>query len=52
VGERFALIAELSSNLDWYQAQYEALDAMVEALREDNGWLEYNILGIEDAHTT
>jgi hypothetical protein len=24
---------------------------MVEALQEDNGWLEYNLLGIEDAHT-
>jgi hypothetical protein len=49
-GERLARVAELSSNLNWYQSQYEALDAMVEALREDNGWLEYNLMGAEDAY--
>jgi hypothetical protein len=47
--ERFARIAELS--FYWYRTQYEALDAMVEALREDNDWLEYNLMGVEDAYT-
>ena len=50
-GERLNRIAELSSDLDWYRGQYESLDAMVEALREDNGWLEYKLMGVEDAYT-
>jgi hypothetical protein len=31
----------LTSDHDWYQDQYDALDALVEALRTDNRWLEY-----------
>jgi hypothetical protein len=30
----------LSSDLDWYRGQYEALEAFVEALQMDNGRLE------------
>jgi chromosome segregation ATPase len=33
----------LSSDRDWYRDQYDALDALVEALRTDNGWLEYRL---------
>jgi hypothetical protein len=29
----------LSTELDWYRGQYDALDALVEALRTNNGWL-------------
>jgi hypothetical protein len=33
----------LSSERNWYRDQYDALDALVEALRTDNGWLEYRL---------
>jgi chromosome segregation ATPase len=39
----------LSSDLDWYRGQYEALNAFVEALRTDNGWLEYRLRVVQDA---
>jgi hypothetical protein len=39
----------LSSNLDWYRGQYEALEAFVEALQTDNDWLEYRLRAVQDA---
>jgi chromosome segregation ATPase len=36
-------------DLDWYQGQHEALDAFVEALRTNNGWLEYRLRAVQDA---
>jgi hypothetical protein len=39
----------MSSDLDWYQGQYEYLDAMVEALQTDNDWLEYRLMAAEVA---
>jgi hypothetical protein len=39
----------LSSELDWYRGQYDALDAIVEALQTDNGWLEYQLRDVQDA---
>jgi chromosome segregation ATPase len=39
----------LSSDLDWYQGQYEALDAFVEALQTDNGWLAYRLRAVQVA---
>jgi chromosome segregation ATPase len=39
----------LSSDLDWYRGQYEALDAFVEALQTDNGWLEHRLRAVQDA---
>jgi hypothetical protein len=33
----------LSTERDWYRDQYDSLDALVEALRTDNGWLEYRL---------
>jgi hypothetical protein len=36
-------INQLSSERDWYRDQYDALDALVEALRTDSGWLEYRL---------
>jgi chromosome segregation ATPase len=38
----------LSTELDWYRGQYDALDALVEALRTDNGWLEYRLRAVRD----
>jgi chromosome segregation ATPase len=38
----------LSTELDWYRGQYDALDALVEALRNDNGWLEYRLRAVRD----
>jgi hypothetical protein len=35
--------------LSWYRGQYEALDALVEALRMDNNWLEYRLRAVQDA---
>jgi hypothetical protein len=39
----------LSTELDWYQSQYDTLEALVEALRADNGWLEYRLRAVQDA---
>jgi chromosome segregation ATPase len=38
----------LSSDRDWYRDQYDALDALVEALRTNNGWLEYPLQIVRD----
>jgi hypothetical protein len=35
----------LSTELDWYWSQY---DSLVEALRTDNGWLEYRLRAVWD----
>jgi hypothetical protein len=40
---RYDHLAQLSSELDWYRGQYDALDTLVEALRTDNGWFEYRM---------
>jgi predicted RNA-binding protein with PIN domain len=39
----------LSSERDWYRDQYDTLDALVEALQTDNGWLEYRLQVVRDA---
>jgi peptidoglycan hydrolase CwlO-like protein len=39
----------LSSDLDWYRGKYVAIDALMEALQTDNGWLEYWLRAIQDA---
>jgi hypothetical protein len=39
----------LSSELDWYRGQYDALDTLMEALRAENGWLEYRLRAVQDA---
>jgi chromosome segregation ATPase len=39
--ERCDRLDQLSFERNWYRDQYDALDALVEALRTDNGWLEY-----------
>jgi regulator of replication initiation timing len=39
---------QLSSEHNWYRDQYDALDAIVEALRTDNRWLEYQVKAMRD----
>jgi chromosome segregation ATPase len=41
--ERHDRLDQLSSECKWYRDQYDALNALVEALQTDNGWLEYQI---------
>jgi hypothetical protein len=38
----------LSSERNWYRDQYNALDALVVALRTYNGWLEYRVEAMRD----
>jgi hypothetical protein len=46
--ERYDRLARLSTERDWYRDQYDSLDALVEALQTDNGWLEYGLQDIQD----
>jgi hypothetical protein len=46
--ERHDLLDPLSSERNWYRDQYDAFDALVEALRTDNGWLEYRVEAMHD----
>jgi predicted RNA-binding protein with PIN domain len=46
---RYDCLAQLSIELDWYQGQYDALYALVEALQTYNGWLEYRLRAVWDA---
>jgi chromosome segregation ATPase len=39
--ERYGRLDWLSSERNWLQDQYDALDVLVEALSTNNGWLEY-----------
>jgi hypothetical protein len=41
-------LSQLSSKLDWYQEQYDVVDALVEGLCTDNGWLEYQLQAVRD----
>jgi chromosome segregation ATPase len=46
--ERHDRLDQLSSKHNWYQDQYDALDALVESLQTDNEWLEYQIEAMRD----
>jgi hypothetical protein len=46
--ERHDHLDQLSSERNWYQDQCDALDTLVEALRTDNGWLEYLVEVMRD----
>jgi phage shock protein A len=39
--DRYDTLDRLNTELSWYREQYDALDALVEAVRTDNGWLVY-----------
>jgi chromosome segregation ATPase len=49
VRKKYNCLSQLSSELNWYRGQYEALDALVEALQTNNDWLEYRLRVMEDA---
>jgi chromosome segregation ATPase len=46
--ERYVVLDRLNTELSWYWEQYDALDALVEALRTDNGWLVYRAETLRD----
>jgi chromosome segregation ATPase len=46
--EKHGCIDRLSSKRNWYRDQYDALDALVEALWTDNRWLEYRLKVMQD----
>jgi hypothetical protein len=39
--ERYDTLDRLDADLDWYRGQYNALNALVEALRSPDRWLVY-----------
>jgi hypothetical protein len=39
--ERYDALDRLNAELSWYREQYNALDALVEALRTTDEWLVY-----------
>jgi predicted nucleic acid-binding Zn-ribbon protein len=46
--EKYDRLDQLSSERNWYRDQYDALNTVVEALRTDNGWLEYRLQAVRD----
>jgi hypothetical protein len=46
--KRYGRLDRLSNERNWYWDQYNALDALVEALRTDNGLLEYQLQVVRD----
>jgi chromosome segregation ATPase len=46
--ERYDALDRLDAELSWYREQYNALDALVEALRTPDGWLVYRAEALRD----
>jgi hypothetical protein len=46
--ERYDALDQLDAELRWYREQYNALDALVEALRIPDGWLAYQAEALQD----
>jgi hypothetical protein len=46
--ERYDALDHLDADLHWYRGQYEALDALVEALRSPDRWLAYRAEALLD----
>jgi chromosome segregation ATPase len=46
--ERYDALDRLNADLHWYRGQYEALDALVEALRSPDWWLAYRVEALLD----
>jgi hypothetical protein len=49
--ERYDALDCLDADLHWYRGQYEALDALVEALRSPDRWLTYRAEALLDLPT-
>jgi hypothetical protein len=48
VRERYDTLKRLDADLNWYRGQYNALDALVEALRSQDWWLAYRAEALLD----
>jgi hypothetical protein len=46
--ERYVTLDCLDADLNWYRGQYNALDALVEALRSPDRWLVYRAEALLD----
>jgi hypothetical protein len=46
--ERYDALDRLDADLNWYRGQYNALDALVEALRSPDRWLVYRAEALLD----
>jgi hypothetical protein len=46
--ERYDALDRMNTELSWYRGQYDALDALVEALRTADGWLVYRAEALRD----
>jgi hypothetical protein len=46
--ERYDALDRLDADLHWYRGQYDALDALVEALRSPDRWLAYRAEALLD----
>jgi chromosome segregation ATPase len=46
--ERYDTLNRLDAELNWYRGQYNALDALVEALRTPDWWLVYRAEALRD----
>jgi hypothetical protein len=46
--ERYGALDRLNTELSWYREQYNALDALIEALRTADGWLVYRAETLRD----
>jgi chromosome segregation ATPase len=46
--ERYGALDRLDAELSWYQGQYNALDALIEALRTPDRWLVYRAEALRD----
>jgi hypothetical protein len=46
--ERYDALDRLNADLHWYRGQYDALDALVEALRSPDRWLAYRAEALLD----
>jgi hypothetical protein len=46
--ERYDALDRLHADLHWYRGQYDALDALVEALRSPDRWLAYRAEALLD----
>jgi hypothetical protein len=49
--ERYDTLGRLDADLNWYRGQYNALDALVEALRSPDRWLVYRAEALLDQPT-
>jgi hypothetical protein len=47
--ERFVVLDRLDADFRWYRGQYEALEALVEALRSPDRWLAYRAEALLDS---